>query len=237
MAKILKIPFELGLVRKDKRGTSEAPDIIQNFSENIDWEQVEVAKDFETTSKNIIEAARKQSKILAVGGDHSITYSLVKAFSEKYSNNALIIFDAHLDCEDDFLPPTHEDIIKAIVNEKLVEPKNILIVGVRKFYPKEIEFIKDKEIKLGKLEDIQEFIKNKENIYISIDIDVFDPEFAPGTGYPEKNGLKPEEIIPIIKELIATGKVKGADIVEVSPKFDSNNMTSKLAAKILAEFL
>jgi agmatinase len=157
----------------------------------------------------------------------------MRAFSKHHKNTALIYFDAHLDCEDDFLPPTHEDIIRAAVNERFFEPENILMIGSRKAYPKETKFVEEKGIKLGKLENVKDFIKNKEAIYISLDIDVFDPKFAPGTGYPEENGLKPGEILPIIADLIATKKVKGTDIVEVSPPKDTNNMTSKLAASII----
>jgi agmatinase len=111
------------------------------------------------------------------------------------------------------------------------------MVGSRKAYPKETKFVKEKGIRLGKLEDIKNFIDGRNDIYISIDIDVFDPKFAPGTGYPEENGLKPGEILPIIKELAKSKKIKGIDLVEVSPPKDANNITSRLAAKILVEFL
>ena len=80
-------------------------------------------------------------------------------------------------------------------------------------------------------------MKKVDNVYLSIDIDFFDPEFAPGTGYPEKNGFSPEQFLPILKELIKSGKVKGADIVEVSPPKDKDGMTAKLAARLLLEFL
>lgn len=236
MKTIFKIPFDSGIIKQEKRGAAEAPDIIQKFVKNAIWKEIEIAGDFETTSNNITKAVENEDIIIGVGGDHSIAYGLMRAFSKKF-NGGLIFFDAHLDCEDDFLPPSHEDIIKAVVNKGFFDPKNILIIGARKFYPKELEFIKEKEIKLGKLEDIQDFIKDKENLYVSIDIDVFDPEFAPGTGYPEKNGLKPEEVLLVIKELAKSGKVKGLDIVEVNPKKDSDNKTSQLAAKLLIGFL
>lgn len=246
--KVLKIPFDLGSVKKDKRGSSEAPDIIEKEYSNIPnapeakFVNVEVAHDFETTSKNIIEAAKNQDKIIAVGGDHSISYGLMKAFSEKFPNSGLIVFDAHLDCEDDFLPPDHEDILHAAVKEKLF--KKILVIGVRNYTKKQQEFAMNNfswdsaEMSIDAIKQhIKEILDQVDNIYISIDIDVFDPEFAPGTGYLEKNGLKPEEVLPVIRNLKASGKVKGFDITEVSPKFDNNNITSKLAAKILAEFL
>jgi len=236
MRTILKIPFDACIVDKEKRGAAEAPDIIQKFVKDAIWKEIEISGDFETIQNNITKAALEEEIIIGVGGDHSVFYGLMRAFSKKFKGG-LIFFDAHLDCEDDFHPPTHEDIIKAAVNEGFFEPENILMIGSRKFYPKELEFVKEKKIKLGKLEDIADFIRDKENLYISIDIDVFDPKFAPGTGYPEKEGLKPEDVFPVIKDLAKSGKVKGLDIVEVNPKKDIDNKTSKLAAKLLIEFL
>ena len=182
-------------------------------------------------------AYKKGDFVIGLGGDHSVSYGLMKAFSKHFKNSGLIYFDAHLDCEDDFLPPTHEDIVRAAVNKKFFAPENILMIGTRKSYPKEVKFVEEKRIRLGKIEDIKDFIKNKDSIYISIDIDVFDPKYAPGTGYLEKDGLAPEQVIPAIKDLVKSRKVKGVDIVEVSPPKDKDGMTSKLAARILLDFL
>jgi len=242
MKTILKIPFDLGTIGEERRGSAKAPEVVQGFVGNVKdaiWKEIEVTSDFEHTSDKITSAALEayeKGQVIGLGGDHSIAYGLMRAFSHKFKGG-LIFFDAHLDCEDDFLPPSHEDLIKAVVNEGFFAPEDILIIGARKFYPKEIEFVKKKNIRLGKLEDITEFIKDKENLYISVDIDVFDPEFAPGTGYPEKHGLNPEKVIPVIKELVNSGKVKGFDLVEINPKKDINNTTSKLAAKLLMVFL
>lgn len=243
MVTILKIPFDKCIVDKDRRGAAEAPDVIQKFAGNVKdaiWKDVKISDDFEETQSNITKAALegyKKGFVIGIGGDHSVSYGLIRAFSKKYEKRGLVVFDAHLDCEDDFLPPTHEDLIRAVVNERFVKPENILIVGARKFYPKEIKFVKKKKIRLGNLEDIGAFIKNVENLYVSVDIDVFDPKYAPGTGYLEKNGLEPEDVLLVIKNLAKSGKVKGFDIVEVNPKKDVENKTSKLAAKLLIEFL
>ncbi len=241
MYTVIKVPFDKCIVEKGRRGAALGPDEIErelkSHTKDLKFVEIKEKDDFEKLHSEVFTIADKEYKkgnfVIGLGGDHSVSYGLMRAFSKHHKNAALIYFDAHLDCEDDFLPPTHEDIIRAAVNERFFEPENILMVGSRKAYPKETQFVEKKGIKLGKLENIKDFIKNKEAIYISLDIDVFDPKFAPGTGYPEENGLKPGEILPIIADLIATKKVKGMDIVEVSPPKDTNNMTSKLAASII----
>jgi len=246
MYTIIKIPFDKCIVEKERRGTALGPESILKelkfgILKNTNIIEVKELDDFEKMHKEVEDIAKKENKkknfVIGLGGDHSISYGLMKAFAGSYKNTALIYFDAHLDCEDDFLPPTHEDIVRAAVNEKFFKPEDILIIGARKFYPKELVFIKEKEIKLGRLEDIESFLKDKNNVYISLDIDVFDPEFAPGTGYLENNGLKPEPVIQIIKKMMKTEKIRGIDIVEVSPPKDKNNITVRLATEILVEFL
>ena len=242
MYTIIKVPFDKCIVEKGRRGAALGPAAIEKelkSTQNLKFIEVTEKDDFEKLHKETENIAKNEYKmgnfVIGLGGDHSISYGLMKAFSKQHKNTALIYFDAHLDWEDDFLPPTHEDLMRAAVNERFFEPENMLIIGSRKAYPKEIKFVEEKGIRLGKLENIKDFIKSKEAIYVSLDIDVFDPKFAPGTGYPEKNGLKPEEILPIIDDLIATKKVKGMDIVEVSPPKDTNNMTSQLAASIISK--
>ena len=245
MKTILKIAFDKCIVDKTRRGAAEAPDVIQGFVNIKDaiWKEIKIASDFETTSNNITKTVLDKDIIIGIGGDHSVSYGLMKAFSKKYPNIGLIVFDAHLDCESDFLPPDHEDILKAAVKEKLF--KKMFVAGVRNYTKEQQEFAMKNfswdsakvSIDTIKQHIQQEVLEQVDNIYISIDIDVFDPEFAPGTGYPEKDGLKPADVLPIILDLAKTGKVKGFDIVEVCPKKDVNNKTSKLAAKILIDFL
>lgn len=216
--------------------------------------------DFEETCEAIREGALQEfnsEKIpFYVGGDHSITYPIMQAFSEKFGNKktGLIVFDAHVDCAVDFLPASHEDIIRGIVKKRFVKPENVLILGVRKIYDVEKEFleknllgkririIKAKEIKkkFGKVQkSIQEFVQNKSAIYLSIDIDVFDPSIAPGTGYLEKNGLLEKEFFELFEDILNNGKdkIKGIDLVEVNPEKDKAEKTQKLALKILEKII
>ncbi len=214
-----------------QKGTASAPELICKEAK-IKGELVEVG-DLEETNQNILKAASGK-RTLAIGGDHSITYALVKAVRPE----ALLYFDAHLDCEDDFLPPSHEDVIQAIVNDRVVKPENIFIFGARKFYPKELEFVKKRGINVVENMDlgVDNILPRFKRIYLSVDIDVFDPEEAPGTDYPVEIGLRSREFFEFLENL-EIKKLAGIDITEVNPAKDSENKTIKLAARIIKRFL
>ena len=244
MKTILKIPFDRCIVDKERKGAAKAPDLIQKFVDAKDtiWKEIEIASDFETTQDNITKIALSEETIIGLGGDHSITYGLMKAFAKKHLKRGLIVFDAHLDCESDFLPPDHEDILRAAVKEKLF--KKIFVIGVRNYTKEQQEYAMKNfswdsaEISIDSIKQhVNEVLEQVDNLYVSIDIDVFDSKFAPGTGYPERGGFSPEQLMPVFEMLAKSGKVKGFDIVEVNPKKDINNKTSQLAAKLLMLFL
>ena len=249
---IIKIPFDACIVEKDRRGAAKGADAIEaelkdmpdfeKIKEKTEFLEVNEKDDFVKLHKDTEAAAlseyTKKNIVIGLGGDHSISYGLMHAFAKKFPHSGLIYFDAHLDCDVDFIPVTHEDILRATVNEHIFD--SIFIVGARKYAENEIEVVKKEKIPFFK--EIQEseifsFINRFENIYISIDIDVIDSELAPGTGYPEADGLNETDFINILKKILAMKKVRGADIVEVSPPKDTKNITAKLAARFLLEFL
>ncbi len=237
---LLKIPFDQGNLKQ--QGAALAPHVLAKaiHKETID---VQVnSGNFEETQENIEKVATKyfeKGKVASIGGDHSITYGLVKAASKKFKNLGLVYFDAHLDCEDDFLPPSHEDVVRAIVKEKLVAPENILMIGVRKTWPKEEEFVRKHNIRVVKpgnsdeaLRALKELNAKCEHLYVSVDIDVFDPEIAPATVYREKNGLNFEDFKKFIT-VLNFKRIIGFDLVEYSPSLDSNGKTGTLASNVI----
>ena len=182
-----------------------------------------------------------------MGGDHSITYSTFKAFSEKNKNVGLIIFDAHPDCQSDF-KVTHEDFLRVLIKEKLLKPENVILVGIRKWTNEEFAYLRDNNIKFFTSEQLYtNFVetcdiiigisRNFDKLYVSLDIDVIDPAFAPGTGYIEPLGLQPRELFYILKRFKRLENLKWVDIVEVNPKKDINNMPVKLASRIIDELV
>ena len=258
--KLIKIPFSAGgLGRSD--GTELAPDIIVKELHDLFanehgrkcgylTEQVKVDQlNIEDTQDAIYKKIKEQDeKCIILGGDHSITFPCFKAFAKKYQNSGIIIFDAHPDCENDFAPPTQEDLVNAIVNQKLIPQRNMILVGIRNWDKKELDFLKKHNIRYFNMKQIfehgikdvcdiiMESARQWSSLYISIDIDAVDPAFAPGTGYIEPAGLTSRELIYFIQRIRLLKNLKMVDVTEINPRKDTNNMTSKLGAKIIAEF-
>lgn len=194
----------------------------------------------------------KNNKTLFLGGDHSVSYPLTRSFFD-YSENkgvepAVIVFDAHPDLMEpvDNKIPTHEEWLKALINDGF-NPKNILLIGARNCDPSELKVINDLGIKrfsvnqlMANIEGVTDAIMEfgyKKSVYVSIDIDIVDPAFAPGVGYLEPAGITSRQLIYIIQRLSLMKNLRAVDIVEVNPTKDINGMTSKLAAKVVSELI
>lgn len=250
-----KTPFEvikaLEGIYSNESGNFIEPNLL--YVENVNIKNNDISKD----ERLIYEHAKKYfnsgHKLFFLGGDHSISFPLVKGFLEnckrKQVEPCLIIFDAHPDLMEPMKEPTHEEWLRALIEEGF-PVQNILLVGVRNSYKSEIAFIKKNRIRiidcnslLLDIEDIcdtiMEFSSGKE-LYVSIDIDVVDPAFAPATGYKEESGgLTGREIIYLVSRLAKVKGLRAVDLVEINSVEDKkyNNKTVKLGAKILGEFL
>jgi len=202
--------------------------------------------------KNSFEAFEIKNKVIFLGGDHSISYSVGNAFLDYCQNlgkePCLIVFDGHPDCIIASKEPGHREWLRALI-EKGFPVENILLVGVRNSNREEISFLKEKKIKvvemnklLVDIEDIcdtiMEFANGKE-LYVSIDIDVVDPAFAPSTGLPEPGGLSSRDIIYLMQRINRIKSLRAVDIVEINSEKDKqfNGITVKLGAKILSELI
>lgn len=200
--------------------------------------------------KDSFEIFETRAKTVFLGGDHSISYLIARAFLDKCQNSGkepcLIVFDAHPDCMPSMKEPTHEEWLRALV-EKGFPSENILLAGVRNSWKDEIKFLKERNIRiismnqfLQDLEDtcdiIMEFSKGRE-LYVSIDIDIIEPAFAPATGYKEPGGITPREFIYLVQRINKIKTLKAIDIVEINPDLDKQELTVRLGAKILSELI
>jgi len=200
--------------------------------------------------KNSFKMFEAYPKTIFIGGDHSISYPITRAFFDSCQNSGklpcLIVFDAHADCMAPMKEPTHEEWLRKLIEDGF-PARNILLVGVRNMWQDEIVFLKEQGIKmtsmnqfLDNLQDtcdaIMEFSGGKE-LYVSVDIDVIDPAFAPGTGYQEPGGLNTRDFLYIIQRINKIKNLRGLDLVEINPDKDENNKTIKLGAKILGELI
>jgi len=252
--KLIKVPSSLAALTK--KGSDKGPDVIvkelydvflnedgKKINFEIDSVKI-VEQNIETTNQNIYDKFEEHS--IFIGGDHSITYPLFKAFSKKYSNPGLIILDAHPDCENSFSPPSHEDFLRVLIEEGIVKKENVILVGLRNWDGNEFKFLKENRIRYYRMKDlfnnyeeicdaVMEKAREFDGLYLSVDVDVADCGIAPGTGYIEPGGMTSRELLYFLQRLKLLKNLKAVDVVEVNPDKDFNNMTSKLAAKVIME--
>jgi agmatinase len=174
---------------------------------------------------------------IIIGGEHSLTPPAVR----KFENVGVIILDAHLDFRDEYLEERNGHACATRRVSELVGIENVLTIGVRSMEKKEkeegdklgLKYIDASKLKKLGMKKILENIEWK-RIYLSIDMDFFDPSYAPGVGNPEYFGLSPMDAKECID--ILASRLVGFDITEVSPPFDNGN-TSSLAAKLIREVI
>ena len=187
---------------------------------------------------------------LCVGGDHSILLPILRAIHAKHGPVALIQLDAHSDTWDEYwgIKYSHGTPVRRAIEEGLVDMPRLLQIGLRGqlYDEKDLEYAERHRISVITSEEfheqglplVREKLKPVENrkVYLSLDIDVVDPAFAPGTGTPQVGGLSSVQILELVRALRGLNLV-GCDLVEVSPQFDSAEITSLLAANLLFEQL
>lgn len=173
-----------------------------------------------------------------LGGEHLVSYPVIKAFARKYPDLRIVHLDAHADLRKDYFG---EDLSHSTVMHKVVEiigPGKVFQFGIRSGIKDEFEFSKKNtrmflyEV-LEPLKGVIEELKGYP-VFISLDIDVVDPAFAPGTGTQEPGGCTSREIIQAIR-LLGELDVVGFDLVEVCPPMDFSERTAILAAKLVRE--
>ncbi|XRO75597.1 agmatinase [Methanocaldococcus sp. 28A] len=199
--------------------------------------QMEIFNTIHHVSREIL---KKDKKIIVFGGEHSITYPIIKAVKDIYDDFIVIQFDAHCDLRDEYLG---NKLSHACVMRRVYElTKDIFQFGIRSGDKEEWDFAKKNNLYLKMdliNEDDLEYIKSLDKpIYVTIDIDVLDPSYAPGTGTPEPCGFSTRELfnsIYLLKNV--KDRIIGFDIVEVSPIYDIANITAITAAKIARELM
>jgi len=243
----VKVLEALKNLRSNEQGKIIVYDKLNLEEIHIDLDNIEEANHLiYENSKEIFE---KNQKAFFIGGDHSISYSICKAFNKIEKNPLLVVFDAHADCQErkQGKEPTHSQWLKSLVEAGFLGSK-IILISTRIFLPEDIKYLKDNNIvwiNMGVLDEdldgvcdmIMERARAASGFYISIDMDCLDPAFAPGVVYPEPGGLSSRDLIHFLKRLKLLDNFRGADIVEINPDMDINGITVKLGAKLLAEMI
>jgi agmatinase len=197
------------------------------------------------------ELVGESGTMIALGGDHTIAFPLLRAAHRRHGPVALVHFDAHVDTYDTYMgaPFTHGTPFRRAAEEGLFDRDHSMHVGIRgpKFGPEDL--LEDAgfgfvtmgtwEIERIGIEGYVERIRDRVGgapLYVSIDIDVLDPAFAPATGTPEAGGFTSRELLGILRGLRGLALV-GADIVEVAPAYDHAEITSVAAANVAYELI
>ena len=204
------------------------------------------------TITNELDILHEKSKNLVIlGGDHTISYPSLKSMNKKFGKIALIHFDSHFDTWDEYFGEkcTHGTPFKRALEEDLIDVDHSIHVGIHGTINDYTDIENDKKLgfktifttefeSLGLFGIIDKILSRVEDIpvYISIDIDCIDPAYAPGTGTPEPGGMTSRELFSILKGINKLNVI-GGDVVEVSPSYDANNITSQLAAHVAYELM
>jgi guanidinobutyrase / D-arginase len=190
-------------------------------------------------------------KVIAVGGDHTVALPMLRTVVREHGPVALVHFDAHLDTWDTYFnaPTTHGTIFRRAFEENLLVEDHSIHIGIRGpiyghgdldddkrfgFRTIRASDIDDLGVR-GAVEAIAERVEHLP-VYLSLDIDVLDPAFAPGTGTPEAGGLSSRELLRVLRGLTGIHLV-GCDVVEVAPAYDHGEITAIAAATVVFDLI
>ena len=179
----------------------------------------------------------KNSPVITLGGDHSISYPVVKAIYQQYGSMEILHIDAHGDLYDNFDgdPYSHACPFARIMEDKLAN--RLVQIGVRTMNTHQREQAKKFGVEIIEMKDfnLADLPVFKNPIYLSVDIDALDPSCAPGVSHQEPGGLMTRELLHILQSISVP--IIGADIVEYNPDRDNNKTTAMVCAKIFREIL
>jgi len=240
------------------RGAGDAPPKIREALRCVasnDWTELGVnlgtagifddAGDLAFSEKDAFEVIESgMGKLLAegrrpvsLGGDHSITYPMVKAFARKYPDLTIFDFDAHPDLYDEFDGNrlSHACPFARIMESGLA--KRLVQVGIRTANGHQREQARRFGVEIAEMRGVPAYERLKAGgpVYVSFDMDVLDPAFAPGVSHREPGGMSVREAIAHLHAI--EGEIVGADVVEYNPVRDLGDMTATVAAKIVKEIL
>ena len=268
---ILGIPFDGGT--SQEAGAAEGPAKLREFGAvympcaTDDWHLLDTQpvvydfgdvdmsgtweESFARVEKEALALMRHDKFHLFLGGDHSVTIPLHKAFAKAREGKkiGIIHFDAHFDlcdCYDGHIW-SHANTEKRALDD-IIGPEDLLFLGIRAAEPEEVGIIRrEPAITVLSASDVDEMgwkecaaviadkFQGYDHIYFTLDIDVLDPAFAPGTETPVSGGITSRELINLVRFILKNLPVRDMDIVEVAPPLDVNDITSWAAMRIIEE--
>ncbi|MER5463261.1 agmatinase [Streptomyces sp. NPDC002668] len=269
---VVGVPFDAGVsyrpgARFGPTAVREASRLLRPYNPGLDvspfaTQQVADAGDIAVNPFNIDEAIETiedaasslqadGTRLVTIGGDHTIALPLLRSVAKKHGPVAVLHFDAHLDTWDTYFGAeyTHGTPFRRAVEEGILDTEALSHVGTRgPLYGKQ-DLTDDEKLGFGIVTSADVYRRGADEVadqlrqrigdrplYISIDIDCLDPAHAPGTGTPEAGGLTSRELLEILRGL-AGSRLVGADVVEVAPAYDHAEITSVAASHVAYDLI
>lgn len=242
-ALIQKLPSDMGIHRNPRKGTLNAPEEILKgleleqkvFVDEIFPDEFDLEETHDRIEENTEELLDYGKPVVSVGGDHSVSFPVIKALKERYPEMNLVWLDSHLDLKekvDDHV--SHDVVVRELLNSGFSE-EELTFVGITRKDHDEEKFLEEHDITVYHAEEVGNFLQEyepRETTYLSVDIDALKEKEAPGTGYPDGQLSLSE-----VKKVITETEPDYSDIVEVAPSLDENNVTLENARKILRQLI
>jgi len=188
---------------------------------------------------------------IVLGGEHTISFAVLPAVKEGRGKGVCtVVFDAHLDLRNEYLGSAinHATVMRRII--EAINPIKVIYIGSRAVSREEAEFLEKMRDRIAvapmktllssgvheTARRLADEVSICDAVYLSIDVDVVDPAFAPGVQTPEPVGLTPREVLELLEHIVDS-KLVGVDIVEVAPKYDLSEITAALAARLVVEIV
>ncbi|WP_406138609.1 agmatinase [Streptomyces sp. NBC_01089] len=205
----------------------------------------------DTAQQRLTELLADNAAFLMLGGDHSLTLAALRAASAKHGPLAVLHLDAHSDTNPAFYGGEyhHGTPFRHAIDEKLVDPQRMVQIGIRGHNPRpdSLDYARGHGVRIVTSDEFASLgveatarlardIAGDAPLYVSVDVDVVDPAFAPGTGTPAPGGPSSREVLALLRG-VGDLRPVGFDVMEVSPLYDHGGITSILATEIGAELL
>lgn len=239
---VQKLPSDMGIHRIDRKGTLKAPEKILDgyiFDQTVMVDEVfpdefDLENNHRRIEFNTEEMLDYKKPILSIGGDHSVSFGVIKTLKRENPDMHLVWLDAHLDLKEKVGNHISHDVVVLELLKYGFSDEEIWFVGTSRIDDDENDFLKNSNFNIYRSDEIDKFLRefnsNEHPVYLSTDIDVLDESEAPGTGY-----LDGELSVSQVEKIIETVNPNHADLVEVAPPFDKNGKTLENARKIVSK--
>ena len=201
-------------------------------------------RDFDHITAAVSEVLKRGALALCAGGDHSVSFPLIRAYADR-GPLTVVQFDAHLDYRDDAMGVRygHGNVLRRVRELPFVE--KIVSLGIRSLRTRKEDreahasdgnlIVPSWDIHAKTPDVIADLLPKDRNVYVTFDIDAFDPGIAPGTGTPEVGGLTYEQGRRLLELVVTRNRLVGFDLVEVNPSLDVSQITALLAMQVMVE--